>query len=98
MKTIHFILGLLGIIVSLAFLSYFAESKHLYEQDRIFSSLGSGVGGLLGALVWGSVVWFSIRVIRGANKAPEIKSFLFKFSAIFCVIYILAKMNGMLPD
>jgi len=51
--------------------------------------MGESIGGAMGGLIWGLFIWGPIRLIRGADKAPEIRSFTLGAAAIFVAMYIV---------
>jgi hypothetical protein len=97
MSNKNFGTGLLGIVLSFTIVTFFMYSSETNLIDRIVGSISSGFGGLAGSMLLALFVWGVIRVIRGASKSPEPKSFLLKFSAIFSAIYIVGKITGFLP-
>jgi len=95
MKRQQFALGCLGIGLAFTILAFFGSNDGNFEE-RVLSALGGGIGGLMVSLLFGVIVWWVIRSIRGVSKAPEIKGFLLKVSAVLCAIYIILTITGII--
>jgi cell division protein FtsW (lipid II flippase) len=86
MNLSRFFLGLAFLI--LALLAFKFSTDPLTDKN-IAATIGEGVGGVMGGLIWGLFIWCPIRLIRGADKAPDIRSFILYAAAIFVAIYIV---------
>jgi len=82
----RFFLGLA--LLALALLAFKFAADPLADK-YVATTIGEGIGGVMGGLTWGLFLWGPIRLIRGADKAPEIRSFTLYAAAIFVVMYIV---------
>ena len=58
-------------------------------DKNIAATTGEAIGGVVGGLIWGLFIWVPIRLIRGADKAPDIRRVTLYAAAIFVAIFIV---------
>ena len=74
MKQTRFVLGLALLASAIVVFQLITEpflATGQFTQYGFWWLLGSGIGGVAGALVWGIIVWLPLRIIRGAKNAPD---------------------------
>jgi len=86
MNLSRFFLGLA--LLALALLAFKFATDPLADKN-IPATLGEAIGGVVGGLIWGLFIWGPIRLIRDADKAPDIRNFTLYSAAIFVAIYMV---------
>lgn len=86
MKTSRFILGLILITITLA--TYKVVTNPLAQED-IVGIISQSIGGVVGGLIWGLILWFPARLIIGIkNKAPDLRKFCLYTATIMIALFI----------
>ena len=86
MNLSRFFLGLA--LLAIAIMAFYFATDALFEKN-IAATMGGAIGGVMGGLIWGFIIWGLIRIIRGADKAPDIRSFSLYTAAILVAIFIV---------
>ena len=86
MNLSRFFLGLA--LLALAILAFKFSTGQLADKNTT-ATMGEVIGGVMGGLIWGLFIWGPIRLIRGADKAPDIRRVTLYAAAIFVAIFIV---------
>lgn len=86
MKLSRFFLGLALLVMALLAFKFTTDPL---AGANITATLGEATGGVMGGLSWGLIIWAAIRLIRGAGKAPEVRSFTLYTAAITVALFIV---------
>lgn len=86
MNLSRFFLGLA--LLAIALLAFKLTTDPL-AGSNIAAMLGEATGGVMGGLIWGLIIWAPIRLVRGANKAPDVRNFTLYTAAIMVALFIV---------
>ena len=93
----RFFLGLALLTMVLVAYTLTTDPFAIANWEHSLVTAGKAVGGVTGALIWGLIIWAPIRFFRGADKAPEIRSFTLYTAAVFVAMFIVVRLFTGIP-
>ncbi len=94
MNLSRFFLGLA--LLEIALLAFKFTTDPL-AGSNLAATFAETIGSVTGGLLWGLIVWAPIRLIRGSDKAPDIRSFTLYSAAIIVALFIIFRFFAGTP-
>ncbi|HUW51479.1 MAG TPA: hypothetical protein VMV75_10750 [Sulfuricella sp.] len=88
----QFILGLIALASALGVFEFVKYDAFVSTYMRVLGAISLALGNLVGYVFLGSVLWGAVRLIRGEEKAPAPKLFLFIAATAISVFHMASNM------
>lgn len=82
----HFVIGLILLLLILLIVRFVTEP---FAPENVLLRVPEVVGVIVTGLVWGLVVWFPIRLVRGVGRAPDMLTFVFYTAVVVSGLYVI---------
>lgn len=85
MNNLRFIIGLSILLAILLILKFAIEP---FAPKNSLLPIAEAMGVIATGLVWGVIIWFPIRMVRGTGRAPGMQRFIFYTAVAVSVAYM----------
>ena len=89
-NNLRFVIGLILLLLALLIMRFVTEP---YAPGNVLLHVPEVVGVIVTGLVWGLIIWFPIRLVRGVGRAPDMQTFIFYTAVVVSVLYFIFQVS-----
>ena len=85
-NNLRFVIGLILLLLALLIMRFVTEP---YAPGNVLLRIPDAVGVIVTGLVWGLIIWYPVRLVRGAGRAPGMQQFVFNTVVVVSALYVI---------